>query len=128
MFVSSHIACSLSAVLHSHAASFSITFSSRLTTRPIENVVVELNLGEGAHAIKCIASRESGGLGRGLSSLETGMSASSTASWAFDSRKKVRFLRVNFEFGAAFPIPLNFLRASFAGTLVRYPKRLCCPD
>ncbi|KAJ3524048.1 hypothetical protein NMY22_g11176 [Coprinellus aureogranulatus] len=69
-----------------------ITFSSRLTTRPIEGVVVELNLGEGAHAIKCVASRESGGLGRGLSSLETGMSAPSTASWAFDSRKKVRSL------------------------------------
>lgn len=70
-------------------ASFNLTFSSRLTTRPIENVCVELNLGEGAHAIKCVASRESGGLGRGLSSLETGGSTSSTASWAFDSRKKV---------------------------------------
>ena len=79
-------------------ASFNLTFSSRLSTRPIENVLIELNLGEGAHAIKCTASRESGGLGRGLSSLETGMSASSTASWAFDSRKKVGircFLRLS---------------------------------
>ncbi|KAJ2930180.1 hypothetical protein H1R20_g6863, partial [Candolleomyces eurysporus] len=75
-------------------ASFNLTFSSRLATRPIEQVVIELNLGEEAHAIKCVASRESGGLGRGLSSLETGMSASSSASWAFDSRKKVGWLFV----------------------------------
>ncbi|KAF6762910.1 mu-adaptin 3 [Ephemerocybe angulata] len=70
-------------------ASFNLTFSSRLTTRPIENVFVELNLGESAHAIKCVASRESGGLGRGLSALESGHAGSASASWSFDSRKKV---------------------------------------
>lgn len=94
--------------LYTLAASFNVTFSSRLTTRPIENVVVELSLGEGAHAIKCVASRESGGLGRGLSSLETGMSASSTASWAFDSRKKVRPLSQTFIHSSQFelcPVP-----------------------
>ncbi|EFI27737.1 mu-adaptin 3 [Coprinopsis cinerea okayama7 len=69
-------------------ATFEISFTSRLTTRvnenvSLENISVELNLGEGVHGIKCVASRESGGLGRGLS-VET-----STASWSFDQKKKV---------------------------------------
>lgn len=68
--------------------SFEISLTSRLTTRPIENLVAEIHVGEGAGGIKCVASRGSGGFGRGLSNMETGM-AGIGASWSFDSVKKV---------------------------------------
>ena len=68
-------------------ASFDITLTSRLTTRPLENLVVEMNLGEGASGIKCVAARGTGGLGRGGVGMDMG--GSGGASWAFDSRKKV---------------------------------------
>lgn len=71
-------------------ASFDITLTSRLSARSLENLVIELNLGEGASAIKCIASRATGGLGRGgVNSPDMG-GGSSGASWAFDSKKRVR--------------------------------------
>ncbi|KAF8803739.1 clathrin adaptor, mu subunit [Phlegmacium glaucopus] len=76
--------------LQEYNASFDVTLSSRLTTRPLENVVIELNLGEGASAIKCIAARGMGGLGRGgVGPMDMGIGASSGASWAFDIKKRV---------------------------------------
>ncbi|PPQ77453.1 hypothetical protein CVT24_009913 [Panaeolus cyanescens] len=51
--------------LQDYGGSIDISFTSRLTTRPIENVVIELNLGQGASGIKCVAGRGTGGLGRG---------------------------------------------------------------
>ena len=78
---------------------FDITFTSRLTTRPFENVVVEFDMGEGASGIKCLAGRETGGLGSrgGIGPMDLGSmgsmipGTSSGASWAVDSRKRVRF-------------------------------------
>jgi hypothetical protein len=67
--------------------SFNLSLTSRLPTRSLHNVVVELNLGEGASGIKCVSSREAGGMRRGMD-----VPGSSGASWAFDSRKKVRYL------------------------------------
>ena len=72
-------------------ASFDVILTSRLTTRPLDNVVVELNLGEGASAIKCIAARGAGGLGRGgVGPMDMGTGGSS---WAFDIKKRVSFTR-----------------------------------
>lgn len=76
--------------LQEYNASFDVTITSRLTTRPLENVVVEFNLGEGASAIKCIAARGTGGLGRGgVGPMDMGIGGSSGASWAFDIKKRV---------------------------------------
>jgi len=76
--------------LQEYSASFDITITSRLTTRLLENVVVELNLGEGASAIKCIAARGTGGLGRGgVGPMDMGIGGSSGASWTFDIKKRV---------------------------------------
>ncbi|KAF8914140.1 clathrin adaptor mu subunit [Gymnopilus junonius] len=58
--------------------------------RPLENVVIELHLGDGASGIKCIAARGTGGLGHGgVGSMDMGMGGNTGASWAFDSRRKV---------------------------------------
>lgn len=71
------------------SASFDITLTSRLNGRPLENIVVELNLGEGASGIKCVAARGTGGLGRGgVGAHDMGMN-NNGASWSFDARKKV---------------------------------------
>jgi AP-3 complex subunit mu len=76
--------------LFSSIGSFDITLTSRLNARNLENIVVQLNLGEGASGIKCIAARGTGGLGRGgVNALDSGIGGSSGASWAFDSRKRV---------------------------------------
>jgi len=76
--------------LQEYSASFDITITSRLTTRLLENVVVELNLGEGASAIKCVAARGTGGLGRGgVGPMDMGIGGSSGASWTFDIKKRV---------------------------------------
>ncbi|KAJ3503398.1 hypothetical protein NLJ89_g8452 [Agrocybe chaxingu] len=73
-----------------NSASFDITLTSRLTTRPLENLVIDFNLGEEASGIKCIAARGTGGLGRGgTNGLDMGHGGNSGASWAFDSRKKI---------------------------------------
>ena len=67
-----------------------MTLTSRLTTRLLEDVVVEFNLGEGASAIKCVAARGTGGLGRGgVGSMDVGLGGSSGASWTFDIKKRV---------------------------------------
>jgi len=73
--------------LSEYNASFEITLTSRLTTRVLENVVVQLNLGEGASSIKCTAARGTGGLGRGA--MDVGIGGSSGASWTFDIKKRV---------------------------------------
>ncbi|TFK29335.1 clathrin adaptor, mu subunit [Coprinopsis marcescibilis] len=100
-----------------NTGTFTISFTSRLTSRPIEKVSVELSLGDGAHGIKCVASRESGGLGRGFSSLETGSSTSPSASWTFDSKKKV----LRWEIPHAPPSTLWSLQGSF--TAINTPPR-----
>jgi len=75
--------------LQEYNASFDVTLTSRLTTRLLEDVVVEFNLGEGASAIKCVAARGTGGLGRGgVGSMDVGLGGSSGASWTFDIKKK----------------------------------------
>jgi len=76
--------------LQEYNASFDVTLTSRLTTRLLEDVVVEFNLGEGASAIKCVAARGTGGLGRGgVGSMDVGLGGSSGASWTFDIKKRV---------------------------------------
>ncbi|KAG6861195.1 hypothetical protein C0995_002822 [Termitomyces sp. Mi166 len=68
--------------LEGNGGNFNLTFNSRLSTRDIENLVVELHLGEGAGGIKCVTAR--GGAadryGRGVEGVG--------ASWAFDPNKK----------------------------------------
>jgi AP-3 complex subunit mu len=76
-------------VINDTVVSFNLSLSSRLPAKSLQNVVVELNLGEGASGIKCITSREAGGPRRGMDA-----PVSSAASWAFDSRKKVRSFRI----------------------------------
>lgn len=71
-------------------ASFNIMLSSRLPSKPLQNVVMELNLGEGASGIKCIPSRGTGGVGRGGIGMDMGVPSGSGASWSFDNKKKVR--------------------------------------
>ncbi|KIM45929.1 hypothetical protein M413DRAFT_64288 [Hebeloma cylindrosporum] len=96
--------------LQDHSANFDITLTSRLSARSLENLVIELNLGEGASAIKCIASRGAGGLGRGgVNSLDVG-GGNSGASWAFDSKKRV----LKWEISNAPPLSSWNLRGSFS--------------
>ncbi|KAF8165113.1 Mu homology domain-containing protein [Crassisporium funariophilum] len=93
------------------SASFDITLTSRLTTRPLENVNVELNLGEGALGIKCIAARGTGGLGRGgVGALDMGLGGNAGASWAFDSKKRV----LKWEIASVPPSSSWNLRGSFS--------------
>ncbi|KAF9569449.1 clathrin adaptor, mu subunit [Agrocybe pediades] len=97
--------------IEDNTASFDVTLTSRLNARSLENVVVELSLGEGATAIKCIASRGTGGLGRGgIGSMDMGIGASNGAAWAFDSRKRV----LKWEIANAPPSSSWNLRGSFS--------------
>jgi AP-3 complex subunit mu len=48
--------------------------------------VIEMNLGEGAGGIKCVATRGSG-IGRHMGATDMG-SNNMGASWAFDTKKK----------------------------------------
>uniref|UniRef100_A0A8H7Y1W4 MHD domain-containing protein n=1 Tax=Psilocybe cubensis TaxID=181762 RepID=A0A8H7Y1W4_PSICU len=75
--------------IEDQTVSFDVTLTSRLNGRSLENLVIELNLGEGASGIKCVAGRGTGGLGRGGIGAMDVVGGSSGASWAFDSRKKV---------------------------------------
>jgi AP-3 complex subunit mu len=76
--------------LNAYVGSFDVTMTSRLSARNLENIVVELDLGEGAAGIKCIAARGTGGLGRGgVNALDMGSGGNTGASWAFDSKKRV---------------------------------------
>lgn len=78
---------------HCLAGSFDLTFTSRLNGRNLENIVVEFNLGGGASGIKCIAARGTGGLGRGgVNAMDAGLGGNNGASWAFDSRRRVRLI------------------------------------
>jgi hypothetical protein len=67
------------------SVTFDITLTSRLTTRPFQNLVAEMYLGEGAGGIKCMATR--GGTadryGRNADANSVG------ASWVFEPNKKV---------------------------------------
>jgi len=100
--------------LQDYNASFDITLTSRHTTRPLENVVIELNLGEGASSIKCVASRGTGGLGRGGVGMDMGAGGNSGASWAFDSRKKV----LKWEISNAPPSSSWNIRGSFSTPII----------
>lgn len=77
--------------IHEISASFEIILTSRLSGRPIENLNIEMDLGQGAGGIKCMASRGSGGLARGgIGGMDVGISGTSGASWNFDTKKKVK--------------------------------------
>jgi AP-3 complex subunit mu len=96
--------------LQDYNASFDITLTSRLSARSLENLVIELNLGEGASAIKCIASRGTGGLGHGgVNTLDMG-GGNSGASWAFDSKKRI----LKWGISSAPPLSSWNLRGSFS--------------
>ena len=62
-----------SVVVDEHGGSIDLTLSSRLTTRTMENVYVELYLGEGATGANCLASHN--------------------ASWTFNPRTHVSLTR-----------------------------------
>ncbi|KXN86313.1 AP-3 complex subunit mu-1 [Leucoagaricus sp. SymC.cos] len=96
--------------LEDSGAHFDITFTSRLTTRALEGIVIEMNVGEGAGGIKCVAARGSG-IGRNMGATDMGMSNSMGASWAFDTKKKAGVLR--WEIPNAPPSSTWSLRGSF---------------
>ncbi|KAF8076018.1 Mu homology domain-containing protein [Lyophyllum atratum] len=95
--------------LEDNGGAFNITLTSRLTTRDIEHLVAEINLGEGAGGIKCVAAR--GGAadryGRGMEGVG--------ASWAFDSNKKI----LRWEIPAVSPSSSWTLRGSFTTSVLR---------
>lgn len=73
--------------------------TSRLNARNLEDIVVELNLGDSASGIKCIAARGTGGLGRGgVNALDMGSGGNTGASWAFDSKKRVCLILLSLSF------------------------------
>ncbi|KAF5363318.1 hypothetical protein D9756_000586 [Leucocoprinus leucothites] len=76
--------------LEDNGAQFDITFTSRLTTRALENIVIEMNVGRGAGGIKCVATRGTG-IGRNVG-MDMGMTNNMGASWAFDTNKKASVL------------------------------------
>lgn len=61
-------------ILMAPSGTFDLTLSSRLTTRAIESVIVELFLGEGASGASCMASHN--------------------ASWGFDLKTLVRTIQI----------------------------------
>ncbi|KAL0581223.1 hypothetical protein V5O48_000811 [Marasmius crinis-equi] len=69
--------------LDSSGGTFELKLTSRMSTHTFENVLVEMGLGEGASAIRCVVSRGSGGFGHTAGS--TGFD--SGASWGFDPRR-----------------------------------------
>ncbi|KAF8974705.1 Mu homology domain-containing protein [Flammula alnicola] len=96
--------------LQDYGGSFDITLTSRLNARNLENIVIELNLGEAASGIKCIAARGTGGLGRGgVNAMDIGIGGNTGASWAFDSKKRV----LRWEISNAPPSSSWNLRGSF---------------
>ncbi|KAF5357655.1 hypothetical protein D9758_007443 [Tetrapyrgos nigripes] len=99
-----------------NGASFDVTLSSRLSTHALENVEVELCLGQGAGGIKCALSR---GLGGGGFINASGRSAEGTAgaSWSYDSETTVLQWRI-----AIVPPSSSWsLRGSFT-TSARVPR------
>ncbi|KAI8984988.1 clathrin adaptor mu subunit [Trametes punicea] len=75
-----------------HGGSIDVTLNSRLTTRTMENVSVELYLGEGATGVSCIASHN--------------------ASWSFNPRA----LTLIWELKAVVPSASYTLRGSFTSS------------
>lgn len=86
------------------AGSFDLTLTSRLSTRAIENLVVEMYLGEGAGNVKCVVGSGSSGVGRGGFGNASGgfgnangvlgrglgeVSGGGSGSWGFDLKKRV---------------------------------------
>ncbi|KAF9008839.1 Mu homology domain-containing protein [Cyathus striatus] len=83
------VALKVAFAIEEREASFNITLTSKLTTKPIDNFVAEIFLGEGATGIKCISSKGRGGFGSHLNTTESGLLTNAGASWTFDSRKKI---------------------------------------
>ncbi|KAH9482902.1 AP-3 complex subunit mu-1 [Psilocybe cubensis] len=104
--------------IEDQTVSFDVTLTSRLNGRSLENLVIELNLGEGASGIKCVAGRGTGGLGRGGIGAMDVVGGSSGASWAFDSRKKV----LKWEIINVPPSSSWNLRGSFSTPIVPRPS------
>ncbi|KAJ3892563.1 Mu homology domain-containing protein [Lentinula edodes] len=78
--------------LEDSGGSFDVTLTSRYSTHALENIVVDIHLGQGAGGIRCNVSRGSGGGGfinaGGSRNLDTS-GASSGASWSFDAQRTV---------------------------------------
>lgn len=70
------------------SAQFDITFTSRLTTHALENIMIEMNVGQGVGGIRCVAARGSG-IGRSEGTTDVGIHNNMGTSWAFDTNKKV---------------------------------------
>ncbi|KAJ6567293.1 Mu homology domain-containing protein [Mycena vulgaris] len=89
---------------------FEFKLTSRMPSQAMESLVAEMYLGEGAGGVKCVASRGDGGVSSGRRGpSETGSSASSTGSWAFDPKKMV----VRWEIPVVPPSSVWSLRGSF---------------
>ncbi|KAL0949818.1 hypothetical protein HGRIS_009853 [Hohenbuehelia grisea] len=86
------IALKTSVELSDNTCSFEFTLTSRLSTRAIENLVVEMYLGAHVGGLKCVAGRATGGFGgSGGGGRGRGADmplAGTGASWAFDPKKQ----------------------------------------
>lgn len=71
-------------------AQFDITFTSRLT-HALENIAIEMNVGQAVRGIKCVAARGSG-IGRNVGATDMGIHNNTGTSWAFNTNKKVDVL------------------------------------
>ncbi|EKM80247.1 hypothetical protein AGABI1DRAFT_57829 [Agaricus bisporus var. burnettii JB137-S8] len=102
--------------LGNDGAQLDITFTPRLTSKSLENVVIEMNLGEGAGGIKCVTSRGSG-IGRHMGTTNPGIFSNMGTSWAFDAKNNV----LRWEILNAPPSSTWNLRGSFT-TLSAKPR------
>lgn len=93
--------------LEDSGAQFDITFTSRLT-HALENIAIEMNVGQGVRGIKCVAARGSG-IGRNVGATDMGIHNNTGTSWAFNTNKKV----LKWEIADAPPSSTWSLRGSF---------------
>ena len=66
---------------------FSLSLTSRVTTRPIENIVISLYLGDNVHHVSATPSGDSRGIGNGNAGAVLGCVGGGT--WEFDPKRKV---------------------------------------
>ncbi|KAI5448830.1 hypothetical protein NCC49_006334 [Naganishia albida] len=73
--------------LEASGGKFSLSLTSRVTTRPIENIVISLYLGDNVHHVSATPSGDSRGLGNGNAGAVLGCVGGGT--WEFDPNRKV---------------------------------------
>ncbi|KAJ7229033.1 Mu homology domain-containing protein [Mycena pura] len=95
--------------------SFEFKLTSRMSSQALESLVAEMYLGEGAGALKCVASRDDGG--NAWKGKSEASSVSATGSWSFDSKKMV----VRWEIPVVPPSSVWKLQGSYTSTSAPRP-------